>query len=82
MDNIKTIKPEVQKHGRYIAVLNSRTAHKTISALRADDYGVEFVAKLSNGGQAWMVSGEPSLRERLCIPMTVGEASVAASNVI
>jgi hypothetical protein len=29
-----------------------------------------------------MVSGEPSLRERLCIPMTVGEASVAASNVI
>jgi hypothetical protein len=82
MDNIKTIKPEVQKHGRYIAVLNSRTAHKTISALRADDYGVEFVAKLSNGGQAWMVSGEPSLRERLCTPMTVGEAAVAVSTVL
>jgi hypothetical protein len=82
MDNIKTIKPEVQKHGRYIAVLNSRTAHKTISALRADDYGVEFVAKLSSGDQAWMISGEPSLRVRLCTPMTVGEAAVAASNVI
>jgi hypothetical protein len=79
MDTIKTIKPEVQKHGRYVAVLAARSAHKTIAALLADDYGAEFMAKLPNGMQAWIISGEPPLRERLCTPMTVGEAAIAAS---
>jgi hypothetical protein len=52
MDTIKTIKPAVQQHGRYIASLSPKTAQRTINALLADDYGVDVQVKVEG---RWIV---------------------------
>jgi hypothetical protein len=59
-DTAKMVKNWFQQNpasDRYVAQLDTRSASRTVAALKADDYGCVLNLDLGNGTQLWTIYG-------------------------